>query len=32
MSNFQRAFEIAVESHKNQKQKDGTPYALTFNG
>lgn len=28
MSNLQRALEIAVESHKNQKQKDGTPYAL----
>ena len=28
MANLQRALEIAVESHKNQKQKDGTPYAL----
>ena len=28
MTNLQRALEIAVESHKNQKQKDGTPYAL----
>ena len=28
MSNLQRALEIAVESHKTQKQKDGTPYAL----
>ena len=28
MSNLQRALEIAVESHKDQKQKDGTPYAL----
>ncbi len=28
MANLQRAFEIAVESHKNQYQKDGTPYAL----
>lgn len=28
MANQQRAREIAVESHKNQKQKDGSPYAL----
>lgn len=28
MGNLQKALEIAVESHKNQKQKDGTPYAL----
>ena len=28
MANLQRALEIAVESHKNQKQKDGSPYAL----
>jgi len=28
MSNLQRALEIAVEAHKNQKQKNGTPYAL----
>jgi (p)ppGpp synthase/HD superfamily hydrolase len=28
MSNLQRALEITVESHKDQKQKDGTPYAL----
>jgi (p)ppGpp synthase/HD superfamily hydrolase len=28
MANLQRALEIAVESHKSQKQKDGTPYAL----
>ena len=28
MSNLQRALEIAVESHKDQRQKDGTPYAL----
>jgi (p)ppGpp synthase/HD superfamily hydrolase len=28
MSNLQRALEIAVEAHKSQKQKDGTPYAL----
>ena len=28
MANQQRALEIAVESHKNQKQKDGSPYAL----
>ncbi len=28
MANLQRALEIAVESHKTQKQKDGTPYAL----
>jgi (p)ppGpp synthase/HD superfamily hydrolase len=28
MANLQRALEIAVESHKHQKQKDGTPYAL----
>lgn len=28
MSSLQRALEIAVEAHKNQKQKDGTPYAL----
>ena len=28
MANLQRALEIAVESHKNQKQKDGTPYAF----
>lgn len=28
MAHLQRALEIAVESHKNQKQKDGTPYAL----
>lgn len=28
MPNLQRALEIAVESHKNQVQKDGTPYAL----
>jgi hypothetical protein len=27
-TNLQRALEIAVESHRNQKQKDGTPYAL----
>lgn len=24
MANLQRALEIAVESHKNQKQKDGS--------
>jgi (p)ppGpp synthase/HD superfamily hydrolase len=28
MATLQRALEIAVEAHKNQKQKDGTPYAL----
>jgi (p)ppGpp synthase/HD superfamily hydrolase len=28
MTHFQRALEIAVEAHKNQKQKDGSPYAL----
>lgn len=28
MADLQRALEIAVESHKHQKQKDGTPYAL----
>jgi len=28
MANLQRALEIAVESHKNQKQKDGSPYAF----
>jgi (p)ppGpp synthase/HD superfamily hydrolase len=28
MANLQRALEIAVESHQNQKQKDGSPYAL----
>lgn len=28
MSNLQRALEIVVESHKDQRQKDGTPYAL----
>lgn len=28
MSTLQRALEIAVEAHKNQKQKDRTPYAL----
>ncbi len=28
MSSLQRALEITVEAHKNQKQKDGTPYAL----
>jgi (p)ppGpp synthase/HD superfamily hydrolase len=28
MANLQRALEIAVESHKNQQQKDGSPYAL----
>jgi len=28
MANLQRALEIAVESHKGQKQKDGTPYAF----
>ena len=28
MTHLQRALEIAVEAHKNQKQKDGSPYAL----
>jgi len=28
MSDLQRALEIAVDSHKSQRQKDGTPYAL----
>ena len=28
MASLQRALEITVEAHKNQKQKDGTPYAL----
>jgi (p)ppGpp synthase/HD superfamily hydrolase len=28
MSHLQRALEIAVEAHKSQKQKDGSPYAL----
>ena len=28
MANLQRALEITVEAHKNQTQKDGTPYAL----
>ena len=28
MADLQRALEIAVESHKNQKQKDGSPYAF----
>lgn len=28
MANIQRALEITVEAHKNQTQKDGTPYAL----
>lgn len=28
MANIQRALEIAVEAHKHQKQKDGSPYAF----
>jgi len=28
MATLQRALEIAVESHKEQKQKDGSPYAF----
>jgi hypothetical protein len=28
MSHLQRALEITIEAHKNQKQKDGSPYAF----
>jgi (p)ppGpp synthase/HD superfamily hydrolase len=28
MANLQRALEITVAAHKNQQQKDGSPYAL----
>lgn len=28
MANLQRALEITIAAHKNQKQKDGSPYAF----